>query len=75
MEVSNIAARLQALRNCIVEWLGDPRDRRPKRYFDYQLSSEVIDQYTNLSRAFRSKYPSLFEDLPVRKKPKKSGTT
>lgn len=74
MGASNIAAKLQALRNSVVEWLGDPQDRRHKRYFDYQLSSEVIDRYVNLSRALRSKYPSLFEDLPVREKPRKGGT-
>lgn len=75
MGASNIAAKLQALRNSVVEWLGDPQDRRHKRLFDYQLSSEVIDRYVDLSKVLRAKYPSLFEDLPVRKKPRKSGTT
>ncbi len=73
MGATNIAAKLQALRDFVVEWLGDPQDRRPKRYFDYQLSSKVIDQYVDISRALRSKYSSLFDDLPVRKKPRKEG--
>lgn len=75
MGVSTIAAKLQALRNYVAEWLGDPQDRRHKRFFDYQLSSEVIDRYVDISKVLRAKYPSHFQDLPVRKKPRNSGTT
>ncbi len=75
MVASTMTAKLKALRNSLAEWLGDPHDRRHKRFFDYQLSSEVFDRYGDLSKVLRAKYPSLFEDLPVRKKARKSGTT
>lgn len=76
MEQDEITTKLRGLRNNIKNWL-EYRDEfnRPTRYFVPQIVLDLFHRCSTLRDVLRSEYPSLFNDLPVRKLPKHNETT
>jgi hypothetical protein len=62
-------AKLKALNTTVIEALNGGN------YYDPAVYLELFDRYAPLRDSLRSQDPALFDDVPVREKPKPSNTT